>query len=79
MTTPDSTNQPKGIPATADSGLADRQRDKGDRAETRALRRAKPGSTDVADLDHGHNYGPLDSIGKAITAPVKGAAEEDDV
>jgi hypothetical protein len=47
--------------------------------QTRALRRAKPGTSDVADLDHGHDDGVLDSIGKAITAPVKDAAQEDDV
>jgi hypothetical protein len=49
------------------------------REERRAMERAKPGATSTADLDHGHDDGPLDSIGKAITAPVKDAAAEDDV
>jgi hypothetical protein len=48
-------------------------------AERDALRKAKPGTQDVADLDHGHDDGLLDSIGKAITAPVRDAAAEDDV
>jgi hypothetical protein len=50
-----------------------------ERNERRAMERAKPGATSTADLDHGHDDGPLDSIGKAITAPVKDAAAEDDV
>jgi hypothetical protein len=62
-----SANAPKSIPQTAE------------REERRAMERAKPGATSTTDLDHGHDDGPLDSIGKAISAPVRDAATEDDV
>jgi len=78
----------KGISKTADSGLAARNREKenarsnaGVRPDVAAPRqatraRAKPAST-AASTDR--DKGPLESLGEAVSAPIKSTTEEEDI